>query len=74
MLVGRPEHYSPGRHAELPSVIQRIVAEEFGRPDVPIVSHLDFGHTQPQMVLPNGGRIIIDPVARTICLPDLTVL
>lgn len=70
MLVGRPRGYTPEQRAELPNVIRRVVAEEFGRPDLPIVTDLDFGHTDPQMVLPNGGRIVIDPVARTITLPE----
>ena len=70
MLVGRPRSYSPEQHTALPDVITRVVAEEFGRPDLPIVLGLDFGHTDPQMILPNGGRVIIDPAAGTITLPD----
>jgi muramoyltetrapeptide carboxypeptidase LdcA involved in peptidoglycan recycling len=46
------------------------VADEFGRPDLPIVTNLDFGHTDPQLALPNGANIIIDPTAQTITLPD----
>jgi muramoyltetrapeptide carboxypeptidase LdcA involved in peptidoglycan recycling len=70
MLVGRPRGYTPEQRAELPHVIQRIVADEFGRPDLPIVTNLDFGHTDPQLALPNGANIIIDPTAQTITLPD----
>jgi muramoyltetrapeptide carboxypeptidase LdcA involved in peptidoglycan recycling len=70
MLVGRPAGYSDELHAQLRLVIQRIVADEFGRPDLPIVINLDFGHTDPQMVLPNGGKVVVDPVSRTIALPE----
>lgn len=74
MLVGRPMRYTDEQREELPKVIRRIVAEEFGRPDLPIVMDLDFGHTDPQMVLPNGGRIVVDPATRTITLPDPAAL
>jgi muramoyltetrapeptide carboxypeptidase LdcA involved in peptidoglycan recycling len=70
MLVGRPSHFSPYNYEELRKTIKRIVADEFGRPDLPIVTDMDFGHTDPQMVLPNGGRIIVDPTTQTIALPE----
>ncbi|NQX38485.1 Muramoyltetrapeptide carboxypeptidase LdcA (peptidoglycan recycling) [Pedobacter steynii] len=31
-----------------------IIALEFGRPDLPILSRMDFGHTDPMMTLPYG--------------------
>jgi len=74
IVVGRPMRYTPEQREELPKVIRRIVAEEFGRPDLPVVMDLDFGHTDPQMVLPNGGRIVIDPAAQAISLPDCAAL
>ena len=35
-------------------------------PDVPVVLDVDFGHTDPQLVMPNGGDVRIDPGAGTI--------
>lgn len=35
-------------------------------PDVPIVLDVDFGHTDPQLVIPNGGDCRIDPVAQSV--------
>ncbi|MFL5732796.1 MAG: S66 peptidase family protein [Chloroflexia bacterium] len=70
MIAARPYGYTPEQHEELPRAVRRIVADEFGRPDLPIVMGLDFGHTDPRMVLPNGGRMVIDPLARAITLPD----
>ncbi|HUP26890.1 MAG TPA: S66 peptidase family protein [Chloroflexia bacterium] len=70
MVVGRPDGYTPEQRNELPGVVQRIVAEEFGKPDLPIVMDLDFGHTYPQVTLPNGGRVMLDPQADRISLPD----
>jgi len=70
MLVGRPCGYSDKQRTELPDVIRHIVAEEFGRPDLPIVTNLDFGHTDPQLTLPNGAHVVVDPVTQTITLPE----
>ena len=33
---------------------------------MPVVLDVDFGHTDPQLVMPNGGDVRIDPAARTI--------
>jgi muramoyltetrapeptide carboxypeptidase LdcA involved in peptidoglycan recycling len=70
MLVGRPRSYTAEQRAELEESIQNVVGVEFGRPDLPVVLYLDFGHTDPQMVLPNGGRVVIDPATQSITLPD----
>jgi muramoyltetrapeptide carboxypeptidase LdcA involved in peptidoglycan recycling len=70
MIVGRPRGYSAEQRAALRAILHDIVAVEFGRPDLPIVLDLDFGHTDPQMIWPNGGRVILDPAAGTITLPD----
>ena len=32
----------------------------------PVVLGLDFGHTEPQVPLPHGGLITVDPVSRTV--------
>ena len=70
ILVGRPRGYTPEQHQELEHALLQIVADEFGRPDLPIVTGLDFGHTDPQMILPLGARVELDPGAGTIVLPE----
>jgi muramoyltetrapeptide carboxypeptidase LdcA involved in peptidoglycan recycling len=35
-------------------------------PDVPVVLDVDFGHTDPQLVLPHGGEVRIDPAVRSV--------
>jgi len=52
VLVGRPRDHSPAEVIAFETAVQRVVAEEFGRPDLPIVANLPFGHTDPQWVLP----------------------
>lgn len=69
VLVGRPMHYSlkdTWRQYETVAA----VAREFGRPDLPIVGGLDFGHTVPHTVLPFGLPVRVDPGEQTITLPE----
>jgi muramoyltetrapeptide carboxypeptidase LdcA involved in peptidoglycan recycling len=68
MLVGRTRDDNPERRAELAKAIDDVVSVEFGRNDMPVVLGLDFGHTDPQMIIPNGERAVIDPRAQTIAV------
>jgi muramoyltetrapeptide carboxypeptidase LdcA involved in peptidoglycan recycling len=36
------------------------VTEEEGLADLPIITHMDFGHTDPMFVIPYGVRAEID--------------
>ncbi|MCI4328236.1 MAG: LD-carboxypeptidase, partial [Thermoplasmata archaeon] len=58
---------------ELDDVILAIVQGEFGREDLPIVTNLDFGHTDPQWILPLGIRALTDPVHRRLALVEPAV-
>jgi muramoyltetrapeptide carboxypeptidase LdcA involved in peptidoglycan recycling len=73
LLVGRARGYSDEDKARLDELVVRVVAGEFRRPDVPIVSNLDFGHTDPQWVLPLGVLAEIDADARSIRLLEPAV-
>jgi muramoyltetrapeptide carboxypeptidase LdcA involved in peptidoglycan recycling len=70
VLVGRARDHSAAERATLEATIQAVVADEFGRPDLPIVANLDFGHTDPQWVLPLGVRAELDVDARTLRLVE----
>lgn len=60
MLLARPQGYSMAQNYELHAEVRRILAE-FGRSDMPVVANMDFGHTSPQMVLPLGVSVEVDP-------------
>jgi muramoyltetrapeptide carboxypeptidase LdcA involved in peptidoglycan recycling len=70
LLVGRPRGYSVEQKDRLDATVVRVVKEEFGRSDMPVVSNVDFGHTDPQLVFPLGGQIEIDCAKRTLKLPE----
>ncbi|MEV0644461.1 S66 peptidase family protein [Phytomonospora sp. NPDC050363] len=50
--------------AEQAEAVLRAVGQY--RPGALVVSGVDFGHTDPQLVLPYGGRVRVDGPARTI--------
>lgn len=60
VLVGRPRDHSAEETVGFESVIRAVIVGEFGRPDLPVVANLPFGHTDPQWVLPLGVRAELD--------------
>jgi muramoyltetrapeptide carboxypeptidase LdcA involved in peptidoglycan recycling len=69
ILLGRPygpEEFFPAYDAALLQAIR----EESERPDIPIVTLVDFGHTDPMMVLPYGVTAEIDCDSREISIPE----
>lgn len=75
ILFGRAREYSDEEKRELDSMLVRVIGGEFGRPDLPIVSNMDFGHTDPQWVMPLGVRARFDIGRKEFSLvePWLTV-
>ena len=60
ILFGRPGgDISPDRFKEYDEVFQQVVTEE-GLSELPIVTHMDFGHTDPMFVLPYGVKAEIN--------------
>ncbi|KAB2908465.1 MAG: hypothetical protein F9K30_23475 [Dechloromonas sp.] len=61
ILVGRPGGQVPiETFSDYDNAILRVVAEEEGLTHLPIVTNMDFGHTDPMFVLPYGVRAQID--------------
>lgn len=73
LLVGRPRGYSRVDKRRLAAAVRQVVAEEFGRPDLPVLMDLDFGHTDPQMVLPLGVKAEVDPATAGLRLLERAV-
>lgn len=61
ILYARPGgQMDPAQFVEYDRVLQQVVAQEEGLTDLPIVTHMDFGHTDPMMVLPLGVMAEVD--------------
>jgi muramoyltetrapeptide carboxypeptidase LdcA involved in peptidoglycan recycling len=65
LLLARPRGYTPEMVEDLSRWVRRVLAE-CGRPDMPVVANLDFGHTSPQLTLPLGEQARLDPVTRRV--------
>lgn len=74
ILVGRPKAWerdnqkTAGEKKEYKEQQREAIlrAVRFYNTTVPVVQNLDFGHTNPQIALPYGGRIRIDSEAKKI--------
>jgi muramoyltetrapeptide carboxypeptidase LdcA involved in peptidoglycan recycling len=55
LLFGRPGgQVEPERFNEYDKAISQVIFEEEGLTALPIITHMDFGHTDPMFVLPYG--------------------
>jgi muramoyltetrapeptide carboxypeptidase LdcA involved in peptidoglycan recycling len=68
ILFGRPggADLDPLAHGEYDDAICSVVREEEGLFGIPIVSGMDFGHTDPAWTLPVGAPAHVDPASRTV--------
>lgn len=69
LLFGRPGGCRPEAFSDYDDAILKAVRDEAGL-DIPVVTHLDFGHTDPMWVLPMGATIDIDCTTRRLVLAD----
>lgn len=60
LIIGRPRDYSDKEKEELNRNILKIVKTEFKNENLPIITNMDFGHTDPQWILPLGIKAEID--------------
>ncbi|HUX22652.1 MAG TPA: LD-carboxypeptidase, partial [Spirochaetia bacterium] len=70
IFFGRPKSYSDAEKGDLYRALKQVVGEEFGRPDLPIVANMDFGHTDPKVILPLGARLRVDSERREITVVE----
>ncbi|HSL43237.1 MAG TPA: S66 peptidase family protein [Anaerolineales bacterium] len=75
ILFGRPGGNIPlEQFKEYDDVLRQVVTEEEGLSELPIVTHMDFGHTDPMFVLPYGIRAEIDCKAQTFTILENAVI
>jgi muramoyltetrapeptide carboxypeptidase LdcA involved in peptidoglycan recycling len=73
LLVGRARSYSDAEKAALDETIVDVVVGQFGADELPIVTNMDFGHTDPQWVMPLGVPAEVDCVRHTFRLLESAV-
>ena len=74
ILFGRPGgEVPPEKFAEYDLAILKVVNEEQGLTDLPIITHMDFGHTSPILTLPYGVQAEIDSDNQTFSILENAV-
>lgn len=68
ILFGRPRDYTDEEKIEFDQMVLEVIKGEFGNERLPVVSNMDFGHTDPQFIFPLGVKAGIDCEARTFKL------
>ncbi len=68
VIFGRAKDYSLEENLELREILMNIIAKEFGAEHVLIVVDFDFGHTDPKLILPLGGRVELNPGTNEVIL------
>ncbi|AIF43019.1 S66 peptidase family protein [Virgibacillus sp. SK37] len=68
VMFGRPKDYSAAEKEELNKIITDVISGEFGASNLPIATDVDFGHTDPKLVLPLGGKVELNPLTKEITL------
>ncbi len=67
LLFGRPGGATlpVERFDDYDRAILQVVVDEEGLIDLPVITRMDFGHTDPMCVLPYGVKARIDPANQT---------
>jgi muramoyltetrapeptide carboxypeptidase LdcA involved in peptidoglycan recycling len=75
ILFGRPggADLDPATHGEYDDTISSVVREEEGLIGIPIITGMDFGHTDPAWTVPVGALARVDPASRTVRLAGTAV-
>ena len=60
LIIGRPMRYTKEEKEELKDNVLKVVKTEFNNNKLPIIMNMDFGHTDPQWILPLGIKAQID--------------
>lgn len=69
IIMGRPGgQIPPEKHSEYDTALLRVVRDELGLIDLPMMTQMDFGHTDPMMVLPYGAQAQIDCDRKTFSI------
>ena len=74
LLIGRSRGYTEDEKKKLDEEIIDVVVTEFDRKDLPVVTNIDFGHTDPQFIMPLGVKMEINPLKKTLTLLESPVI
>ena len=69
IIFGRPAavSYENGDFEKYDQIIQTVL-KEYGLNNLPVITEMDFGHTDPMFILPYGAMAEIDPINKTFSI------
>lgn len=70
LLIGRARDYSDEEKKALNETVLKVIRLEFKNDSLPIITNMDFGHTDPQWILPLGIKAEIDCGAKSFKLVE----
>jgi muramoyltetrapeptide carboxypeptidase len=73
MVVGIPNDVVSVDGGPTPPSLREVVLDVLGDRDLPVLGHVDFGHTSPNLPLPIGIQAEVDAEARTLSLLEPAV-
>ncbi|MFZ4507517.1 MAG: S66 family peptidase [Fimbriimonas sp.] len=73
LLMGRPCTDSPEAMDAQDAAVLGFVRDELRRPDLPVVTRMDFGHTSPVFTIPLGVLAEIDCPGKTFSILEMAV-
>ncbi|MCK5768621.1 MAG: hypothetical protein KAH35_09660, partial [Candidatus Atribacteria bacterium] len=62
--------WGPCRFNELNKIILSVIRNEFNVNDIPVIADVDFGHTDPKLILPLGCMVTLNPANKEITLME----
>ncbi|MGB0387679.1 MAG: S66 family peptidase [Ardenticatenaceae bacterium] len=75
ILFARPGgDVPPNKFIDYDQAILKVVAEEEGLTELPIITHMDFGHTEPIFILPLGVQAQIDCERKELAIIENAVV
>ena len=75
ILLGRPGGgVNPDTFREYGAALCKAVREEYGLNDMPIVTNMDFGHTDPMFVIPIGMKVRVNSANKEITINEAAVI
>lgn len=74
ILLGRPGgQIRPESHGAYADALTHAVRQEYALSELPIVTNMDFGHTDPMFVIPQGISLRIDSGKKELWIDDSAV-
>lgn len=72
IIWGKP--YNNAYYEEYKNIIKKVIGNELGLTELPVLYNMNFGHTEPMICIPFGARGLIDCESRSFSILDQGVL